>query len=469
MRTILPWLLAAAFLIALPGMTTAFGSDEVWSLNAVSGSHARMIGILRADIHPPLFYELLFAWVRAFGSSEIAVRALSVGLLLLGVCALYLWASELLGAPAAAIAASIYFSSPLAVVASRLGRMYTLLSLVSILSTYLYWKVFVERNTRPRHAALLVTVNVLGSFTHVWFFFLLFAQGVHWLWFVRRRVLFYAAAMGSSLLPYALVWLPGLLRQMRTSQEALAWMTPPGREEITNTLFLYTGPVLVLAPFLLWAAVRQRLVPPAWTRGLSVMLAVALAVPFAISYFKPVFYPRFTVIGLHLFAVLVAACAPRLRAWQVPVLVSILGGAIALNTALHKQCDSRWGAAFLERQASPGDTVIFSSLSRLPVDHYLQRKVSVTEVSFPAEIDAHPGYEGNLSDPRRVQAMEAEAGSLIRSLRERHAKVFFFHGFRPEVDQILEKCLESEFKAVRTQSVKCGGMGCYYDAVTVYE
>jgi len=463
-------LLAAGALIVIPGMNSAFGSDEVWSLNAVSGSHARMLAILRADIHPPLYYELLFAWTRIFGTTEIAVRALTISLLLGAVWASYRWSSRIISTEAAAAATAIYLSSPLTIVVSRLGRMYTLLALVSVLSTYFYWRVFAEEDRRRRSLAWFVAANVLGSFTHIWFFFMLFAEGLHLILFVRRNWLKFALAGAASLVPYAVMWLPALVVQMRKSQEALAWMTPPAREEIGNTFFLYTAPLLLLAPFFAWYALRERRPMAKQVGGIVFMCAAVLAVPFAISYIKPVFYPRFTVAGLHLFAVAVAACAPRLRMWQLPAVLCVLGAGISLFYTSRTACDARWGADLLVREAESGDTVIFSSLSRLPVDHYLKTAPlpAVTETSFPAEIDSHPGYEGNLGDPARVRAMGIEADALIAALRSRHGSIFFFHGFRPEVDAILEQRLKSAFQAVRDRSVDCGAMGCYYSAVTVY-
>jgi hypothetical protein len=311
----------------------------------------------------------------------------------------------------------------------------------------------------------------LGSFTHIWFFFLLFAQGLHLLIFVRRRVMLFGAAMGGSLAPYAALWLPDLLRQVRKTQEALAWMSAPTVEQVLNTFLLYTAPLLVVTPFLVAMAVSQRRRPPGLVWGLGFMLAAALAVPFAISFWKPVFYPRFTIIGLHLFALAVAACAPRVRIWQVPAVLAAMAGAIALYSATHQQCSSRWGAEFVARNAAPGDAVIFTSLSRLPVDHYLQGASApkLTEASFPAEIDDHPGYEGSLRDPRRAAELDTRAAELVQKLRGRHASIFFFHGFRPEVDAILERHLNAEFRAVESRSVQCAGMGCYYNAVTVYQ
>src|SRR5258706_400457 len=131
-------LFAAALAIGLLSAHDAFRSDEIWSLNAVSGSHAAMLATLRADIHPPLFYELLFA------------------------------------------------------------------------------------------------------------------ECLHWLFFVRRGPFRFGAILAASLAPYAVLWLPAFIRQMSKSQEALAWVTKPGAAEIGSTLFVYTGTLLIFAPFLVW-------------------------------------------------------------------------------------------------------------------------------------------------------------------------------------------------------------------------
>src|SRR5258706_771620 len=147
-RLTLVGLVAAALLIGLLSAHDAFRSDEIWSLNAVSGSHATMLATLRADIHPPLFYELLFAWTRIFGTSEVAVHGLSTLLMAAGAGVLYLWMRRLAGHPAATIAAAVGLSSPLADLGAQLRRMYAILSLLSILSTCPYLTVFVEKPTR---------------------------------------------------------------------------------------------------------------------------------------------------------------------------------------------------------------------------------------------------------------------------------------------------------------------------------
>jgi mannosyltransferase len=483
----LAFVLTVAALLASLNVIGAFRSDEVWSLNTVGKTFAQMMGELRGDIHPPLYYWLLFPWVRIVGTGEFALRSLSGLLYLASVFALYRWGKQLGGGRVGTIAASVYLTSPLAILASHMARMYALLSLVSILSTWLYWRVFVDgepvdgarttsKRTR-RNLLLFAIVNALGTLTHIWFFFLLFAEGVHWLilkramW--RRDFMAFAAVMVASVAPYSVLWLPTLLHQLGKSQEAAAWLLPPTFDDVGIMSFVYAGVVILLLPPAIWQAVKRRVRPYQWANGFTLMLVTAIAVPFAISYIKPVFYSRFTIVGLHLFALVVAASVTRVSNWQLPAFVSGIALASSVYVALQPgTCDARWGAEFLARQASAADSVVFTSLSRAPVDHYLHQLSNApefSETSFPAEIDAHPGYEGSLFASGRDVLLKKEAEELASRLRQRHGRVYFFHGFHPEIDALFESALDRQFKRADSKSVTCNGMPCYYNAITVYE
>ena len=76
-RTRLCLLLFAALLLVSLRAGDSLGADDVWSLHAVNHSHAQMLSILRADIHPPLYYELLYFWTRAFGTKRNRRSAVS--------------------------------------------------------------------------------------------------------------------------------------------------------------------------------------------------------------------------------------------------------------------------------------------------------------------------------------------------------------------------------------------------------
>jgi hypothetical protein len=161
----------------------------------------------------------------------------------------------------------------------------------------------------------------------------------------------------------------------------------------------------------------------------------------------------------------------RVSNWQFPTFVLAIGIAGCVYSALQiQQCDSRHTADFLASKASENDTVVFTSLSRPPIDHYLQGvpHAAFLETTFPTEIDAHPGYEGALLAPGRAVRLRQEADELVARLRRRSGRIYFLRGFHPEIDGILEWALDGRFQREETKQFDCGGMPCYYDAISVY-
>jgi mannosyltransferase len=88
------------------------------------------------DIHPPLYYWLLSGWVRVFGTSEFAVRALSAFLGAILVVLVYVLGRLLAGKWAGLAAALLAAINPFQVYYSQEARMYMLLAVWSALLFY---------------------------------------------------------------------------------------------------------------------------------------------------------------------------------------------------------------------------------------------------------------------------------------------------------------------------------------------
>ncbi len=93
------------------------------------------------DIQPPLYYYLLWPWVRAAGSSEYSLRFPSVVFGVLMLPLLWVVARRLFGRPVAWLALLLGVVSPLNVYYAQEARMYTLLTLLGLLSSYLLWRL----------------------------------------------------------------------------------------------------------------------------------------------------------------------------------------------------------------------------------------------------------------------------------------------------------------------------------------
>ena len=471
---------------ALYNSNSAYSSDEVWSVKAATLNYGAAMATLQADIHPPLYYLFLRLWIGLFGSGERAVRSLSGLFFILSVFAVYAFGRDLYGSRTALLSATLYMVSPLAILSAQFARMYALLSLLSVLSTWLYLQFSIKPDDDSRvKPALYIAVNILGTFTHVAFFFVLFGQLVfHFVFFRRARIRKLLVATVLSVIPYLVFWSPILLRQIAGSGEGLAWLDRPGVSSIAQLLLLYGGNFWLLVPVLFYFWWRTGFLPlrsfsQLTLRSLPLLMLVAVVVlPFLISQLKPIFNPRFALIGLPFFALSIGALIGRANNYILSFALIALTviGLILLHPG-SAICNNRDMAAHLNRTTNDGDVVIFTSLTRLPIDYYLERTQSTRklfETSFPAEIDRHPGYEGRLTDPSRRAALEQEAQDLVNRIGEMRStrpslRVFFLHGFHPQLDGIVQEKLQERFQVDSGETFKCDELSMYFKEVSVYK
>ena len=476
-------LLLCSSFFALYKSNSAYTSDEVWSVKAVSSHYSSTMETLKADVHPPLYYQFLYVWVRLFGTGERVVRSLSGLFYVLSVFAVYGLGRTLYGSKSALLCATIYLCSPLAILSAQFARMYALLSLLSILSTWLYLQFSVKPDNSRRLFVVYILVNALGTFTHIAFFFVLFAQIVfHLLFYRRTRIKAFATAIVLSLLPYAFLWSPVLIRQLSKSEEGIAWVTKPDLNMAAELVFLYGGVLWLLIPVFVYLWWRSGFEPFSRFTQLRVttlplwLLAITILTPLLISQVKPIFNSRLAIIGLHLFALTISAIiGSRTNSFlTLQLMLLTAAGLIVLHPGV-TNCDNRAMAIYLSQRANNGDAVIFTSLTRLPIDYYLEQsttKKDLFKTSFPAEIDKHPGYEGRITDPSRRTAFEREGQALVDNLARTHPqdgsrRIFFFHGAHPEIDSIVEKFLRERFELVPGEGVKCE-LSPYFKEVSVY-
>ena len=477
-------LLLCSSFFALYHSNIAYTSDEVWSIKTAGLNYSAEMAALKADVHPPLYFLILHSWIRLFGTGEQAVRSLSGLFYILSVFAVFGLGRELYGTKTGLLCAAIYLASPLGILAAQFARMYSLLSLLAILSTWLYLQFSIKPRDSRLLFALYIAVNILGTFTHIAFFFLLFAQIVFHLLFYRRiRMKRFVLVIVLSLLPYLFLWGPILLGQIANSREGAAWVKKPGFSMLADLLFHYGGAFWLVVPLLVYLRWRSGSEASGESNKLSIrslplwLLAITLLTPLLISEVKPIFNSRLAIVGLHLFALTIGAFTGRGANYLLPIAVIAL--TVVFLTVAHPvsgPCDNREMADYLSRTTNDGDVVIFTSLTRLPIDYYLERTPTTRklfETSFPAAIDQHPGYEGSIRDSSRKAALELEAKSLVDKITamqspERVRRIFFFHGFHPEIDTILEQQLRERFALLASQGVQCGEGSPYFKEVSVY-
>lgn len=140
--------------------------DEAGTLLAERGSLRELVRFAAEDVHPPLYYLLLYGWQRLPLGLDWAVqaRALSVIFVLMGTVALdRFWASRFCERTRITVLA-LWTLSPCLLLYARMCRSYGLQALWAILATALLLR-FLEKSTR-RNAVLLM-LSLLGAlYTH---------------------------------------------------------------------------------------------------------------------------------------------------------------------------------------------------------------------------------------------------------------------------------------------------------------
>ncbi len=450
--------LAALSLVATAvcGFSAPILSDEVFSVDLASIGWRPMLAQLRSDVHPPLYYWLLRLWFLIVPATEAGLRAFSGVCLLAATALLWRFLRRVAGAESAVAAVALWLANPLVILMAGYGRMYLLLAVWCVAALDAAWRLsFGDGAWRAR--GVLAAATLAGLLTHNWFAFFLCGLGAMLICQHGKAAFRLAAPVAAGGVLYALVWGGTALRQATGSQSQLAWLQPPGWQAPLDAAIAHLWLPMLAAPLILviiavskTPAARSPLIH----RAALVGAAVTIAVPLAVSLWKPVFNPRFTLVAAPFIALGLSGMVQR-GGRSAAALLLVLGAGWGIWDASHPSpCNSRSAAAVLTRQAGAGDTVVFTRLSRKPVEWYW-RSGPARRFSFPAEIDTHPGYEGAPSE----ESLRAEARELVGTLK---GSVFVLADPSRAPSRILLEELRASGHEQSTPCLACEQPGKHY-------
>lgn len=141
--------------------------DEATSVHQATMSFGGMINNLRTtDVHPPLYFSVLWVDVRWLGTGQLAVRVPSIIAGVLTIPALYLVGKEAYDRRTGAVAAAIGVVAPILVWYSQEARMYSMLALFGLLAMWAQLRIL--RRHPDRVGAWPWVAYVLATVAMVW-------------------------------------------------------------------------------------------------------------------------------------------------------------------------------------------------------------------------------------------------------------------------------------------------------------
>lgn len=271
--------------------------DEGFSALAVQNNFLETIGIVMRDTAPPAFYVLGWLWGQAFGYSEVALRSLSLLLILgtavfAGLLVYEISKSKINGL----LVSLLIFGSPFLEPVAFEWRMYALLAFAVMGSVYFFitkkWLGY-------------VIFTLLALYTHHFGLFTFVGEGVVFLlfdfkWREPKKWL-------SQLKPFLIVvalytpWLYPFYLQLKRVQGSGFWLSKPKVTDLTELLYRFlTGGVkkewqgiVALAALILLVTKEWRKVGLKWI-ALMIIFLSPMALAFGVSYLvTPIFYDRY--------------------------------------------------------------------------------------------------------------------------------------------------------------------------------
>jgi mannosyltransferase len=386
--------------------------DEALTVNIASLPLRRIPAALRHDGAPPLYYVMLHGWIRLFGTSARAVRALS------GVFALAalptMWFAGRRVAPdvdkrvTGAVGVVLLATSPFAIRYSTEARMYSLVVLLSLLG-YVVLSRIVERS-QPRTSDLIAFGLICGllAMTHYWSLYLLAVlaavlgyRAVRGAPLTRRRyrLAFVALVIGSAMF---VPWLPIFWFQLRHT--GTPWSDPATFGAMVNAISEFAGgrsssgralglSFLALAGFGLFGAAVDRtkvevdLRTRPLGRGLAVVVSGTLAIAIAAGFVSGgAFAARYAAVVFPPFLLLVAlgttVFLDRRILTAVVAAAAVFGLVTASGNIVTDRSQAGQIANLLRTQFQPGDVIGYCPDQLAPATARLL-PAAFDQVTFP--------------------------------------------------------------------------------------
>ena len=176
--------------------------DESQSLWVSTKSVWAIIQYLSLDVHVPLYELILHFWLQIFGVSIIAARSLSFLFFIASLPMLYLVAKKASNTSIALLTITLYSLSPFILWYSFEARMYTMFTLITIVSHYYFLKLIRTNGQKGQVGYFFATL--FGLYTHYFFVLLIISQCIFLAVYHRQRYMEQKKSVLLAQYPYIL-------------------------------------------------------------------------------------------------------------------------------------------------------------------------------------------------------------------------------------------------------------------------
>jgi len=383
--------------------------DEALTFDIARLPLSKLQVALKHDGAPPLYYVLLHFWLKAFGSSDVAARALS-GVLSCATLPFVWMAGRRIGGRTVAVGVVVLVaSSPFAVRYATENRMYALVAFLTAAGLVALQRAL--ENPRPGNLIAVVVTSSLLLYSQYWALYLV---GVTALWLafeawrgpqlIRRGARAALGAVGVGAVTF-LPWVPTFVYQ--SHHTGTPWAVPADFAALVNAVTSFAGgatnqgralallyfALAGLGLFGIAGGIRHIILDlrtrPAG-RGLALVTVGTLAVAVVGGYIsRSAFQARYASVIFVFLALLVAMgfatfSDQRVRAGVMAATVAF-GIAGSLPNVWTSRTQAGEVSAALAKLGRPGDVVAYCPDQLGPSVYHLLPAGRYRQITFPRE------------------------------------------------------------------------------------
>jgi mannosyltransferase len=348
---------------------SSFWYDEIVSVQSASLDFGHIKHVSEWDKNPPFYYYCLSVWIKVLNDSEFCVRLLSVIFSSLAASVLFLFSNKYFNRATAIVSGLLFLSSNILYFYSHEARAYSLVLLLSLLSSVAYFNLKDKPN--KQYIIILGLINFLLIYTHYITGLVLFFQTI--------LMMVYFDKKQKTAFGYSLLIVLGFTLLRFTKKQALlliAFNNPENKFWLKKSDLTYLNEVLsefffhqiLIFPLVALIVIAGAVIIKTHIKQLNFTLIYCLCVGvgsivilFLLGKVTPIFLDRYLVFSLPFIFMLIAAGFSAINPVIIPIAVSIAFfgfSAFKIDYKTDKGMDYKNAVVFLKSIKKNDDLVI---------------------------------------------------------------------------------------------------------------
>lgn len=360
---------------------SSFWYDEIISVQSASLDFGHIKHVSEWDNNPPFYYYCLSLWIKIFNDSEFTVRFLSVLFSAFSGGMLFSLTNKHFNKTTAIIVSLLYLSSNTIFFYSHEARAYSLVLLLSLISSYLYLNF--KDNSSLKIALLLGLINFLLIYTHyISGIVILFQLLLIVIYSDKKQILYFSYSLMVTLFLVLIRFTKKqfLLILNFNDSEKTFWLKKSSLQYLKEVASTFLFNKIMIIPFLIIILLGIFLIFKKNKKTAHFVVTYVFLVGvgsvfilFFLGKITPIFLDRYLIFSIPFIFILIAVGLSFLKNQKITITLTVLFfvfSAFQINYKTDKGMDYKNAVYFIKQFKKNNDLVIVKTKDIKPLFCY---------------------------------------------------------------------------------------------------